>query len=129
MRLPFPRRTSVLLITLLLAGSAIAYWLDEPVRTNVRWLVSSQSYKHELMSLPPTKDPHLQHILWDQWGWVGAGSTVIYLVADPKNTLSEIVAKPGTVAGLPCKVLEARALEPGWYTVLFYTDTDWEHCD
>lgn len=52
----------------------------------------------------------------------------MYLVVDPTNTLAAIDGKSGKVSGIPCEAAEVRRLEPGWYTVLFFTDTEWAHC-
>lgn len=121
-------RPSVLLMVVLVAGIPVAYWMSESARTTIRWLALSWHYKNEVAALPAPQGPYLKHIEWDTWGGFGAGETTMYLVADPRNTLSAILAVPGKVEGIPCKVPEVRRLENGWYTVLFYTDTGWEDC-
>jgi hypothetical protein len=75
-------------------------------------------------------DGYLRHVEWDGWGFPGAGNTVVYLVLDPTNGLAAAgtSGKPGAFPGLPCEVYKVRALDSTWYTVVFYTETDWEHC-
>lgn len=35
---------------------------------------------------------------------------------------------PGKYPGIPCEVVRVRRLEKNWYTVLFYTEQDWNNC-
>ena len=68
---------------------------------------------------------------WEGWGFPGAGNTVVYLVYEPADALAAASRKhtPGKYNGLPCTVYAVHRLEANWYTVQFYTDTDWTHCD
>jgi hypothetical protein len=102
---------------------------SDDLRTTTRWLIHSQSYKAQVLHQPMPSDGSLQHIEWDGWGFAGADTTV-YLVNDPSDRLYEATGKhaPGKFIGLPCKVARVHRLESHWYTVLFYTDTDWNHC-
>lgn len=94
-----------------------------------RWLFWSKDYKARVLSQPTTEDGELRHIEWDSWGFAGS-DTEAYLVFDPKDSLL-IAAKSGSAgqfSGIPCKVVRVRRLESHYYTVLFYTDTDWNDC-
>jgi len=63
-------------------------------------------------------------------GWLGwAGQdTVVYVVFDPRDSLSQaaISHQPGKYDGIPCEVFLVRRLESHWYTVRFYTNSDWQ---
>ncbi len=100
------------------------------LRTTTRWLTHSRSYKMQVLNQPRPSDGNLKHIEWDGWGFPGAGDTTVYLVNDPSDRLQEAITKrfPGKFSGIPCEVVRVRRLESHWYTVLFYTDTDWSHC-
>jgi hypothetical protein len=100
------------------------------LRTSTRWLIHSQTYKMQLLNQPTPSDGSLKHIEWDGWGFAGAGDTTVYLVNDPGDQLEEATKKhlPGKFKGIPCEAVRVRRLESHWYTVLFYTDTDWSHC-
>lgn len=98
-------------------------------QTTVRWMQHSSAYKKQVLALPPPTDGYLRHIEWDSWGWAGSGVTVVYLVHDPTRKVGEPDAARGKVrSGLPCEVNKVRELEPGWYTVLFYTMETWSEC-
>ena len=100
------------------------------LRTTTRWLIHSRSYKAQVLNQPNPSDGSLKHIEWDGCGFAGAGDTTVYLVNDPNDRLEEATEKhsPGKFIGLPCEAVRVRRLENHWYTVLFYTDTDWNHC-
>jgi hypothetical protein len=100
------------------------------VRTNTRWLVHSKRYKTQVLNEPVSVNGSLKHVEWDGWGFGGAGNTTVYLVNDPSDRLEEATKQhsPGKFNGIPCEVVRVRRLESHWYTVLFYTDTDWDHC-
>jgi hypothetical protein len=94
----------------------------------MRWTLSSSRYKRQVLALPPTADGYLKHMEWDGWGFPGAGNTVVYLVYDPSQKLAAASGKSGKFPGIPCDVYRVRGLSNNWYTVWFYTETDWEHC-
>jgi hypothetical protein len=73
----------------------------------------------------------LKHIEWDAWGFPGAGNTTVYLVYGPDDYLSTVAKthSNGKFRGLPCEVAQVRKMESQYYAVLFYTDTDWSHCN
>ena len=96
-------------------------------RFHVRWLVSAANYKQEVLKQPTPTNGQLRHIEWDGWGFPGAGDTTVYLVYDPSDLLSGW-RSDARVAGLPCEVSSIKRLQPTWYAVVFYTDSDWEHC-
>jgi hypothetical protein len=117
-------------LTVLLASSVVVLFLcwNEQARTTIRWLLWSGDYKMRMEKESPQAGTHLKHSGWDGWGFAGAGDTTMYLVFDPQDTLSARALGPASLSGLPCKVYRVRRLEPEWYTVLFYTDTDWDSC-
>lgn len=121
---------ALIAVLLLSVGLAGAWTLSPSARTTLRWSISSGHYKRQVLALPPPMDGYLRHVEWDRWGFPGAGNTVVYLVLDPTNGLAAAATsgKPGAFPGLPCEVYKVRALESTWYTVVFYTETDWEHC-
>jgi hypothetical protein len=98
------------------------------IRTNTRWFLWSKRYRAQVLATAATNG-ELKHIEWDGWGFAGADTTV-YLVFDPSDSLLTGAEDHsfGKFAGIPCKVPFVHQLEAHWYTVLFYTDTDWHHC-
>jgi hypothetical protein len=122
-------RVVVLAVVLLLLGLAGAWTLSFSMRTTVRWALSASRYKRQVLDLPQAAGGHLRHIEWDGWGFAGE-NTVAYLVFDPSDQLKSAgpTRRAGKLPGLPCDVYQVRQLDSSWYTVLFYTDTDWEHC-
>jgi hypothetical protein len=117
----------------------VAYWATSwglfknslELRTTIRWLLWSKDYKTKVLTQPNSANGGLKHIEWDGWGFPGAGDTVVYLVFDPDDSLSTEARghSPGKFSGIPCEVLRVRRLESHYYSVLFYTDTDWGHCN
>lgn len=105
--------------------------VSDDVRTVCRWTIRKNAYKAEVLAQPSSTDGSLKHTEWDAWGFVGSGDTVVYLVFDSNDSLASAatVGSPGKFGGIPCEVFRVRRLEKHWYTVLFYTDTDWEHCN
>jgi hypothetical protein len=113
-----------------LSVSWLLFHISDDVRTTGRWLIGSKRYKAEVLAQPKSAIDELKHVEWDGWGFAGSGDTVVYLVFDPHDSLS-IAAKsssPGKFSGISCEVPDVHRLEDHWYTVLFYTDTDWNHC-
>jgi hypothetical protein len=96
---------------------------------SARWLFKSGKYKREVLAQPTGPATELKHIEWDGWGW-GGNDTVVYLVFDPDNALAHGASSgsAGKYSGIPCEVYRVRRLESHWYTVQFYTDSDWSHC-
>lgn len=116
------------LLVALSAGVALAFTVNESLKSGLRWAVFAKSYKEQVSALPAPADGSFKHIEWDGWGVPGAGKTVMYLVFDPANSLA-VAAKlrsPGKGAGLPCGVAQVSRLKSQWYTVFFYTDTKWQ---
>jgi hypothetical protein len=121
-------------LSMLIAYSAISWSLlnnSRDLRTASRWLLWSKEYKKKVLAQPNSTNGALKHIEWDGWGFPGAGDTVVYLVFDPDDSLSKAAQShsPGKFSGVPCEVPRVRRLESHYYSVLFYTDTDWEHCN
>jgi hypothetical protein len=101
------------------------------VRSDARWMFLSKDYKAKVLAQPSPVAGELRHIEWDAWGFAGVGDTDVYLVFDPNDSLL-VAAKShssGKFSGIPCKVYRIRRLERHYYTVLFYSDTDWDHCN
>jgi hypothetical protein len=100
------------------------------IRTSSRWLLRSKEYKAQMFAQPAPPPGQLRHMEWDGWGFIGAGDTVVYLVFDPADSLSDAARRkaPAKVSGVPCEIPGVRRLEDKWYTVRFYTDADWGHC-
>lgn len=94
-----------------------------------RWLFESGKYKREVLAQPADSTQLLKHVEWDGWGW-GGNDTTVYLVFDPKNALAHAASSgsAGKFPGIPCEVYRVRRLETHWYTVQFYTDSDWNDC-
>jgi hypothetical protein len=99
-----------------------------PVQS-ARWLLKSRKYKSEVLLEPTGLNGELKHIEWDGWGW-GRNDTTVYLVFDPNNALAHGATSglAGKYPGIPCEVYRVRRLENRWYTVQFYTESDWNHC-
>jgi hypothetical protein len=97
----------------------------------IRWALFHRVYEGQINRLPDPQNGTLKHIEWDGWGFPGAGNTVVYLVFDPKNSLYGAAKSgtPGKYNGVPCEVYRVRQLASHWYTVHFYTQTDWGHCE
>jgi hypothetical protein len=110
--------------------SWLLFRVSDDVRTTGRWLIHSKSYKAEVFAQSTSADGALKHVEWDGWGFAGVGDTVVYLVFDPNDSLATAARKrsPGKFSGIPCRVVNIQRLESHWYTVLFYTDTTWDHC-
>jgi hypothetical protein len=98
------------------------------IRTNTRWFLWSKRYRAQVLATDAVNG-ELKHIEWDGWGFAGEDTTV-YLVFDTSDSLLTGAENrsPGKFAGIPCKVPSVHRLEAHWYTVLFYTDTNWQHC-
>jgi hypothetical protein len=127
------RETSVALcVVWVIAASSFALHLYHPlaVRTPARWLLWSHNYKDAVLAQQASTNGDFKHVEWDGWGWAGMDTTV-YLVFDPTDSLLSAVSvrRPGRFKGLPCEVDEVDRLESQWYTVRFYTDRNWDHCD
>ena len=104
---------------------------DFTIRTTARWLIWSHGYKAAVLAQPRSINGDFKHVQWDSWGIVPAGFTTVYLVFDPSDSLSTAAksGRPGKFDGIPCAVPEVNQLEKSWYTVMFYTDDNWSHCD
>lgn len=104
---------------------------DFAIRTNARWLIWSRDYKAEVLAQPRSINGDFKHVEWDGWGFAGAGDTTVYLVFDPSDSLSAAAKnhRVGKFDGIPCAVPAVNRLEDHWYTVLFYTNEDWNDCD
>jgi hypothetical protein len=113
------------------AGSAVLVRNDTALRETARWSLWSRRYKADVLRQPDSASGELRHAEWDGWGFAGAGTTLVYLVFDPSESLAAQGRShaAGRFSGIPCKVDRLRRLESHWYSVLFYTGTDWGHCN
>ena len=118
----------------MLAGFCLISWLlfkvSYDIHNEVRWILESRTYKARVLAQPKAGNGELQHVEWDGWGGPGVGDTTEYLVFDPHNSLSSAASNHsiGKVDGIPCPVGQVRRLQNCWYTVIPYTDTDWDQC-
>jgi hypothetical protein len=113
-----------------LAASTSAWTFDYfGLHSKTRWLLHANEYKARVSSEPTPQSGLLKHVEWDGWGLAG-NDTTVYLVFDPSDVLAtpSRTAAPGKYAGLPCEVARVKRLEQNWYTVMFYTQTDWNFC-
>jgi hypothetical protein len=127
------RRQIISSLLVLVVFGAVCWALfrvSEDVRTVCRWTLHENAYKAEVLAQPSSMNARLKHVEWDGWGFAGS-DTVVYLVFDPNDSLASAarIGAPGKFNGIPCEVPHVRRLEHQWYTVLFYTDTDWDHCN
>jgi len=123
--------SSLLMLAVFFAACWTLLRVSDDVRTVGRWIIYKNTYKAEVLSQPSSTDSRLKHVEWDDWGgFAGVGGTVLYLVFDPNDSLASAARTgfPGKFSGLPCEVLHVRRVESQWYIVLFYSETDWEHC-
>jgi hypothetical protein len=106
----------------------LVYEIALDMRTEVRWLIQRSDYKARVLAQPEGNGA-FKHVEWDGWGFAGSDTTV-YLVFDPSDSLRKASGSrsPQKYNGIPCEVPNVQRMEKGWYTVLFYTDTAWDHC-
>ena len=100
------------------------------LRPMLRWTLWSHRYKSELLAQAPPANGQLKHLEWESLGWGPIGPTIVYLVFDPTDSLSEAAKsrRPGRFSGIPCEVPRIQHLESRWYAVTFYTEERWgEH--
>jgi hypothetical protein len=127
------KRSRLAILSMLVVFWASSWGLSKNalgVRSDARWLLRSKDYRAKVLAQPAPTNGELRHIEWDGWGGFGAGNTDLYLVFDPNDSLSTAAKShsPGRYSGIPCEVYRVRRLESHYYTVLFYTDTDWNSC-
>jgi hypothetical protein len=120
----------LVMLALFFVASWLLFRVSEDVRTTGRWLFHSKEYKSTVLTQPASEKGDLKHVEFETWGFAGVGNTVVYVVFDPDDSLASAARNhsPGTYSGLPCEVVRVRRLENRWYSVLFYTDTDWDTC-
>jgi hypothetical protein len=94
-----------------------------------RWIIWSKVYKAKVLAQPTPSNGGLKHLEWDGWGFAGA-DTSVYLVFDPNDSLAQVARSrsSGKFTGIPCEVPRLFRLESRWYSVRFYTDTNWDSC-
>jgi hypothetical protein len=122
-----PLATLSMLVTFV-GVSFLLFKVSDVVRTTGRWIFHSSKYKAEVLGQPESHG-ELKHVEWDGWGFAGSGDTTVYLVFDPNDALAAAKRNsPGKYSGIPCEVPEVHRLEKHWYTVMFYTNTNWAYC-
>jgi hypothetical protein len=111
------------------AASALLFIYPSEIRSPMKWLLWSSEYKKQVLAQPASPNGDFQHVDWDDWGWGGINTT-IYLVFDPTDSLAAAARshQPGKFNGIPCTVPWVRRMQSHWYTVMFYTDQDWNGC-
>ena len=127
------RRQSLSTLSMLVAFCSVLWLLwtiSDYMRTTGRWLIHSKTYKAKVLAQANPTNEEFKHLEWDGWGFAGSDTTV-YLVFDPHDSLAMAAKRgqPRKFNGIPCEVPGVRRLEDDWYTVQFYTNTDWSHCD
>jgi hypothetical protein len=120
-----------------LIGLLLFYWLTSvmvfrhfsELRDSTHWMLVGRAYKANVLKLPTPPRGEFRHVEWDGWGFAGM-DTVVYLVDDPSDSLSVPATShlTGKFTGVPCPVYRVRRLASQWYTVAFYTETEWGHC-
>ncbi len=128
------RLRSLAVLSMLVVYCAVSWCLlkdSRELHSTAQWFLKSKEYKVKVLAQPDSTNGELKHIEWDGWGFAGSGNTVVYLVFDPNDSLSTAAKShsPGKFHGIPCEVYRVRRLESHYYTVLFYTDTDWGYCN
>ena len=111
--------------------SLIFYERKHPfaLHETARWLAASKVYKGKVFA-QPTSNGEFRHIEWDGSGFAGVANETVYLVFDPSDTLSAAVKSHlDKFNGIPCEVRSIQRLESHWYSVVFYIDQDWGHCN
>jgi hypothetical protein len=123
-------------VLLMCVGYTFAAWIllttyHNDVRESLRWFAFSGHYKSEVLASPPSRTPSLlRHAQWDIWGFA-ADDSIVYVVFDPGDSLlsaSRLTSRPIRAAGVPCPVARVQRLEPRWYSVTFFTNTNWDDC-
>ena len=125
------RQKSVSVLATAIVVAATAYFVhvnSDPIRFSGRWILWGRQYKAALFR-QSSSAPGLLHVEWDGWGFAG-NDTVVYAVYDPHDSLSVAADKhlSGQVPGVPCGVSSVYRLQKHWYSVVMYTDTDWNDC-
>jgi ABC-type nickel/cobalt efflux system permease component RcnA len=94
-----------------------------------RWFFGARHYKAEVLAQPSSSNG-LKHWEWEASGFAGVANRRGYVVFDPADSLTRDVGHStrGKLLGLPCEVDRVFRLERYWYSVEFYTDSSWEHC-
>ena len=123
---------ATLAILWVITTSLIFYERKHPfaLHETARWLAASNVYKGKVFA-QQTSNGEFRHIEWDGSGFAGVANQTVYLVFDPSDTLSAAVKshRVDKFNGIPCEVRSVQRLESHWYSVVFYTDQDWAHCN
>ena len=120
-------------LSMLVVYSAVSlslYKNSHELRITARWLLWSKDLKAKILAQPNTANGELKHIDWGGWQYIGVDYISSYIVFAPSYSLSAAAKShsPGKFSGIPCYVHRVRRLESHYYTVLFYSETDWGHC-
>jgi hypothetical protein len=93
------------------------------LRPWARWLISSASYKSQVLSQPAADPSGIRLIDWDGWGWAGSG-TDVFLVYDPSDTLTSNNSqeKGKKSVEISKKAQFIQRLERNWYSATLYTN-------
>lgn len=135
LRAVFRKRQQVLMAFAIfgayVAVTAAFYVGYEQFRPMLRWMLWSQRYKSDLLAQAAPPSGQLKHVEWERTGWGPVGPTIVYLVFDPTDSLSEAANshRAGRYSGIPCEVPRVQRLERQWYAVTFYTEESWDGQD
>jgi hypothetical protein len=91
-----------------------------------RWTFGANHYKAEVLAQPVSTNG-LKHWEWEASGFAGVANGSVYVVFDPADSLKREEGHRAHVS-LPCEVPRVVRLERYWYSVEFYTDRSWDHC-
>jgi hypothetical protein len=128
---PLPLLTTLAILWLIPAGLVLSERTHPfALHETARWLGRSKEYKDKVLAQPASND-ELRHIEWDGSGFAGIANQTVYLVFDPSDSLSAGGEGRGRnqFNGIPCEVRSVQRLESHWYSIVFYTDQDWSHCN
>jgi hypothetical protein len=124
------RSVSVLAMAVVVAlMSYLIYANQDAIRFTGRWALWSHQYKKAAKAQQAVAG-ELPHAEWDGWGFAGLDTTV-YAVFDASDSLYPVAQKHmwGKVPGIPCPVSSVYRLEKHWYSVVMYTNSDWNQCE
>jgi len=131
LRAVFRKRQHVLMALAIfgayVAVTAVFFIGYDQLRPMLRWTLWSHRYKSELLAQVAPANGELKHVEWERSGWGPVGPTIVYLVFEPTDSLSEAAKshRPGRFTGLPCEVPRIQRLESSWYSVTFYNEESW----
>ena len=122
-------RRAWLVLCIFCCVSMLCFKADYFLRVHGRWMWLENTAKREVFAQGSPSAGQLGHMAWDGWGMF-AQDTEVYLVTDPANaTIAVTRSADGLRAkGVPCAFWRSYRLEPHWYALVFFTNTNWDSC-